>query len=120
MKHEIRPLAVAAVLAVSAVYFSGSQAALPDPKGWNGTPVAEGRADRVVEVGPTTRVVNVDENQVVKFVVHASAARDESFLWQFNGARSVVPLAAIAPDGAVSHPVNVYVGPDPLEGSLSE
>ena len=30
------------------------------------------------------------------------------------------PLAAIAPDGVVTHPVNVYVGPDPMEGSLAE
>ena len=120
MKHALRPLAVAAVLAASAVYFSGSQAATPDPKGWNGTPVAEGRADRVVEVSPTTRFVNVDENQIVRFVVHGSPGRDESFMWQFNGGRSVFPLAAIAPDGVVPHPVNVYVAPDPLEGSLAE
>jgi len=118
MKHALRPLAVAAVLATSAVYFSGSQAATPDPKGWYGTPVTDGRADRVVEIMPTTRFVNVDENQIVKFVVHGG--RNESFMWQFNGARTVIPLAAIAPDGAVPQAVNVYVAPDPLEGSLAE
>ena len=85
MKDALRPLAVAAVLATSAVYFSGSQAATPDPKGWYGTPVTQGRADRVVEITPTTRFVNVDENQVVRFVVHGSPGRDESFMWQFNG-----------------------------------
>jgi hypothetical protein len=117
-KHALRPLA-AAVLAASATYLSAPLAATPDPKGWNGTPVAEGRIDRVVEVGPSTRVVNVDENQTVRFVVHG-AGRDDSFLWQFNGSRNVIPLAAIAPDGVVTHPVNVYVAPDPMEGSLAE
>lgn len=120
MKHALRPLAVAAVLATSAIYFSGSQAATPDPKGWYGTPVAEGRADRIVEIMPSTRFVNVAENQIVKFVVHASPGRDESFMWQFNGGRNVIPLAAIAPDGAAPQAVNVYVAPDPMEGSLAE
>ena len=117
MKDALRPLAVAAVLATSAVYFSGSQAATPDPKGWYGTPVTQGRADRVVQITPTTRFVNVDENQVVRFVV---AGRNESFMWQFNGGRSVIPLAAIAPDGSVTQAVNVYVAPDPMEGNFSE
>jgi hypothetical protein len=120
MKHALRPLTVAAVLATSAAYFSGPLAATPDPKGWNGTPVTEGRVDRVITIAPGTRVVNVDENQIVRFVVHGSGGSDESFMWQFNGARSVISLAAIAPDGVVTHPVNVYVGPDPLEGTLAE
>ena len=117
MKDALRPLAVAAVLATSAIYFSGTQAATPDPKGWYGTPVAEGRADRIVEITPTTHFVNVDENQIVKFVV---AGRGESFMWQFNGGRSVIPLTAIAPDGAVTQPVSVYVAPGPMEGSFAE
>ena len=120
MKDAFRPLAAAAVLATSAVYFAGASAATPDPKGWNGTPVTEGRVDRVVEVTPSTHVVNVDENQIVKFVVHESGGRDESFMWQFNGAHSVIPLTAIAPNGTVSHAVNVYVGPDPLDGSMAQ
>jgi len=120
MKHALRPLAVATVLATSAIYFSGPQAATPDPKGWYGTPVTEGRADRIVEITPSTRVVNVDENQIVRFVVHGSPGQNESFMWQFNGGRSVFPLAAIAPDGAVPKTVEVYVASDPREGSLAE
>lgn len=120
MTQVFRPLAVAAVLATSAAYFSAPNAAAPDPKGWNGTPVTTGRVDRVVEVGPGTHFVNVDENQIVRFVVRDAGGRNETFLWQFNGARSVIPLAAIAPDGAVMHAVNVYVGPDPLEGAMGE
>lgn len=117
MKDALRPLAVAAVLATSAIYFSGPYAATPDPKGWYGTPVTEGRADRIVQITPTTRVVNVDENQVVRFVV---PGRNESFMWQFNGGRNVIPLAAIAPDGAIVQAVNVYVAPGPMEGTLAE
>jgi hypothetical protein len=120
MKDAFRPLAVATVLGTSAIYFSGPYAAIPDPKGWYGTPVAQGRADRVIEITPSTRFVNVAENQVVRFVVHGSPGRDESFMWQFNGGRGVIPLAAIAPNGAVAQAVNVYVAPDPMEGSLSE
>ena len=120
MNDALRPLAAAAVLATSALYFADASAATYDPKGWNGTPVTHGRADRVVEITPSTRVVNVDEDQIVKFVVRGSAGRDESFMWQFNGARSVIPLAAIAPDGALAQAVNVYVAPDPLAGSLAE
>jgi hypothetical protein len=120
MNDALRPLAVAAVLATSAIYFSGAHAAVPDPRGWYGTPVTAGQPDRVVQITPTTRFVNVDENQIVRFVVHGSPGGGESFMWQFNGGRSVVPLAAIAPDGAVTQTVAVYVGPDPMEGSLAE
>lgn len=120
MKDAFRPLAAAAVLATSALYFAGASAAMSDPKGWNGTPVTQGHVDRIVEITPSTRVVNVDENQTVKFVVRESGGRDESFMWQFNGARAVIPLSAIAPDGAVAHSVNVYVEPGPLEGSMAQ
>ena len=120
MKDALRPLAAAAVLATSALYFADASAATYDPKGWNGTPVTQGHVDRIVEITPSTRFVNVDENQIVKFVVHGSPGRDESFMWQFNGARSVIPLAAIAPGGTLAHAVNVYVAPDPLEGSMAE
>ena len=41
-------------------------------------------------------------------------------MWQFNGSHAVIPLSAIAPDSVVSHAVNIYVGPDPLEGSMGE
>ncbi len=119
MRHAFRPLAVAAVLATSAVYFAEVPAA-SDPKEWLGTPVTDGRVDRVVEISPSTRVVNVDENQIVRFVVHEGPGRDEAFMWQFNGARTVIPLNTIAPAGVVTHPVNVYVGPDPMEGSQAD
>jgi hypothetical protein len=52
--------------------------------------------------------------------VHGSPGQNESFMWQFNGGRSVFPLAAIAPDGAVPQAVEIYVAPDPREGSLAE
>lgn len=119
MKHPFRPLAVAAVLATSALYFSAAGAATPDPKGWNGTPVAGGRSDLVVDVTPSTRVVNVNEHQIVKFVVH-NGGRDDEFMWEFNGARSVIPLTAIAPDGVAAPAVSIYVAPDPLDGGQSE
>ena len=119
MKSALRPLTAAAVLG-AAVVLPAAHAAMPDPKGWNGTPVMEGHVDRVIEVGPGTRVVNVDENQIVRFVVHGAGGRDDTFMWQFNGGRAVIPLASIAPDGVVSRAINVYVAPDPFEGSMAD
>ena len=120
MTNVLRPLAAAAVLATSALYFADALAASPSSQDWLGSPVKEGRVDRVVDIGPSTRFVNVDENQIVKFVVHAASGRDEAFTWQFNGARSVIPLSEIAPPGVVAQPVNVYVGPDPLTGDQAD
>ena len=120
MKTSFRPLAARRIARHLRAYFADALAASPISQDWMGSPVKEGRVDRVVDIGPSTRFVNVDENQIVKFVVHAASGRDEAFTWQFNGARSVIPLSEIAPPGVVAQPVNVYVGPDPLAGDQAD
>jgi hypothetical protein len=120
MKYTFRPLAgTAAVLATTTLYFGVALAVPPDSQSWLGSPVEGGAMGRVVRISPGTRWVNVDENEVVRFLVETPSGA-QSFGWQFNGARSVFPLSAIAPSGLVSRPINVYVGPDPLEGQMGE
>jgi len=116
MKRLFRPLAgTTSVLATTMLYFGTAFALPPGSQEWLGTPGDNLQAGRVIRVTPSTRWVNVNENETVRFVVG-----DQSFAWQFNGSRGVFPLANIAPSGVVSHPVNVYVGADPLEGQMGE
>jgi hypothetical protein len=79
-----------------------------------GTP-AEGRSyDRKVRIGANTKFVNVDDGQVVKFVVHEPDGADRSFTWHFNvGRETVGDLGTLAPIGVLGRPVKVYVGPNP-------
>jgi hypothetical protein len=79
-----------------------------------GTP-AEGRSyDRKVLIGVNTKFVNVDDGQVVKFVVHEPDGADKSFTWHFDvGRETVADLGKLAPVGVLGRPVKVYVGPNP-------
>src|SRR5262249_40720217 len=127
MKRLFRPLAgTTSVLATTMLYFGTAFALPPGSQEWLGTPADNLQAGRVIRVTPSTRWGNVNENETVRFVVG-----DQSFAWQFNGSRGAFPrgplrpsgvfaLANSAPSGVVSHPVNVYVGADPLEGQMGE
>jgi hypothetical protein len=79
-----------------------------------GTP-ADGRIfDRKVLVGATTKFVNVDDGEVIKFVVHEPDGADKSFTWHFDAARETVgDLSQLAPTGVLSRPVKVYIGLNP-------
>ena len=79
-----------------------------------GTP-AEGRFyDRKVLIGVNTKFVNVDDGQVVKFVVDEPDGADKSFIWHFDvGRETVGDLSKLAPIGVLGRPVKVYVGPNP-------
>jgi len=79
-----------------------------------GTP-ADGRSyDRKVLIGANTKFVNVDGGEVIKFVVQEPDGADKSFTWRFSKAReAVVDLSALAPNGVLSRPIKVVVGPDP-------
>jgi hypothetical protein len=116
MKRLFRPLAgTAPVLATTMLYFGTALALPPGSQEWLGSPGDGVRADRVIRVTPSTRWVNVNENETVRFVVG-----DQSFAWQFNGSRGVFHLADIAPAGLVPPSINVYVGADPLDGQMGE
>jgi hypothetical protein len=79
-----------------------------------GTP-AEGRSyDRQVLIGVNTKFVNVDDGQVVEFVVHEPDGTDKSFAWHFDvGRETVGDLSELAPIGVLGRPLKVYVGPNP-------
>src|SRR5262245_34196648 len=67
---------------------------------------AEGRSyDRKVLIGVNTKFVNVDDGQVVKFVVHEADGADKSFTWYFDVGRDTVgDLSQLAPIGVLGRP----------------
>ncbi|MDQ2820997.1 MAG: CzcE family metal-binding protein [Pseudomonadota bacterium] len=69
---------------------------------------------RVVVIDADTRWVNVDGGDTVRFIVG-----DRSFAWNFqvNPSIAMFYLQQIAPPGALTHRVAVYVAPNPLYGS---
>lgn len=80
---------------------------------------AEGRSyDRKVLIGARTEFVNVNDGEVVKFVVHEMDGADKSFTWHFDVPRETVgDLSKLAPTGVLDRPVKVYVGPNPRYAS---
>jgi hypothetical protein len=77
---------------------------------------AEGRSyDRTIRIGLSTRFVNVDSGEVIKFVVQEPDGAAKSFTWTFARAREAVgELGQLAPVGVLDRPVKVIVGPNPL------
>ena len=77
--------------------------------------LAEGRSyDRKVLIGMNTKYVNVDDGEVIRFVVHEPDGADKSFTWRFDAARETVgDLDKLAPTGVLGRPVKVYIGPNP-------
>jgi hypothetical protein len=67
-------------------------------------------AERTIVITPTTKHVNVEGGQIVKFV-----ADGKEFGWNFNTAASVhsFDLNEVAPAGALNHQVRAYISPDP-------
>lgn len=75
-----------------------------------GTPAPIAAAQRTIVIGPTTRHINVEGGEVIRFVVG-----DKSFGWSFNVGSTVssFELNRVAPPGVLDHPVAAYVSPDP-------
>lgn len=72
-----------------------------------GSPVAAGSAERVITLTGETRWVNVKYGESVRFV-----SGTQEFAWKFDGPDSrEVELRQVAPAGAVSQPITVYVTP---------
>ena len=65
-------------------------------------------ATRTIVIQPGTRFVNVTHGEVVKFVDN-----DQTFAVRFDGTVNAFRLNALAPDGALDHPVTAYVAPNP-------
>lgn len=67
-------------------------------------------ADKMIVIKPTTRRVNVFENETVLFKVG-----DRQFAIRFDGNNPSYDLAALAPPGVLTHEVKVHVAPNPRQ-----
>jgi hypothetical protein len=76
-----------------------------------GTGVTAGGYDRVVEITPQTKSVNVTNGQTVKFVIAG-----KTFSWNFDTFNydNVFDLSRIAPADIRVDGVKVYIEPNPL------
>jgi hypothetical protein len=105
-----RVLLLASIGAASISSFAGN---LQQPASFLGNKAAPNQAiDRQIVITDATRYINVVGGTTVRFV-----SGDKSFSWTFqNGNASVIPfdLQKIAPDGALTHAVTVYVADNPL------
>jgi Heavy-metal resistance protein CzcE len=78
------------------------------------TPAQGHSYDRKVLIRANTKFVNVDDGEVVKFVVQEPDGADKSFTWHFDTARETVgDLSKLAPTGVLGRSVKVYVGLNP-------
>jgi hypothetical protein len=104
-----RTLVIAAAFAAATVAAAGAQAA-PATQIY-GEAVQGGAPDRSVTVTPSTRYVNVDDGQTVRF-----NASGKTFEWHFDtlGGSPNFDLSAIAPKDVDVSGVRVYVDQNPL------
>ena len=67
-------------------------------------------ATRAITISSATKYVNVTQGDVVKFDVDG-----KTFTWQFDTLRANASFdfSAIAPSGANTHGIRVYVAPNP-------
>lgn len=75
-----------------------------------GEPAQPASASRTVKIGADTTWVEVKGGEIVKFAVG-----DQTFAWSFDGASTLseIDLNKIAPSGALSHLVKVYIDRTP-------
>lgn len=72
-----------------------------------GTLVSVAEAQRTISVASDTRWVNVNQDEAVRFV-----AGNTEFAWRFDGTGlRPFDLRSIAPAGALTQPVTVYIRP---------
>ena len=65
-------------------------------------------ANKVIVIKPTTRSVNVFENDTVLFKVGA-----KQFAIRFDGNNVYYDLSTLAPPGVLTRKIKVYVAPNP-------
>lgn len=97
---NVRSAALSVVALLAAV---AAHAALPSQLP---AVVDPAQADREVALTATTRYVNVNEGETVRFV-----GAGKPFAVRFAGNLSSLDLAAVAPAGALAAPVKAYVMP---------
>src|SRR5258706_5205311 len=98
MKKTIRFTAAAAAVAAALTMASTAFAAGYNPMLDDGDTGSAGVYNRVINITPETRVVNVAEGEDVKFV---NTATGQSFVWNFDAASPEFDLATVAPAGVL-------------------
>ena len=90
---------------------------VPHVSGALGSPAPESAAQRTINLLPSTKYVNVEQSEIVKF-----SSGGETFTWNFDTLGTPnFDLAAIAPANMDVGKVRVYVGPNSLYfGSVEE
>ena len=78
-----------------------------------GATVDAGKYDRQIVVTASTRWINVDAGEVIRFVVADTAGTNAAFTWHFDPfSRGVADLGRLAPAGMVPRTIKVYIAPD--------
>jgi hypothetical protein len=93
-------------IAIAASIGLASASAFAAPAaGLLGTTAAPASADRTVALNGGVKQVAVDYGETVRFV----SAGGQDFAVKFDGIRTAFDLNALAPAGALDHPVTAYV-----------
>lgn len=100
---------LSALIAIAALATAVSAQASA-PTSLLGNTVPDSTANRVVQISPSTKDLNVKWGQSVEF-----QSQGKSFTYDFNGPRADarVNLQRVAPAGVINHPVYAYVGSFP-------
>jgi hypothetical protein len=103
--------AVLALVIAGAMSPAAVLATPSSPRPEYGAPSLTSAATRTITVTSSTKYVNVDQGDVVTFVVNG-----KSFTWQFDTLRpsDSFDLSAIAPSGVSAPLVTIYVAPNPI------
>jgi hypothetical protein len=103
--------AVFVVLIAGALSPAAVLASQPNSKSYYGHPSQPSAATRTVVVTSSTKYVNLNQDDVVTFVVNGN-----SFTWQFDTLRpsDSVDLSSIAPREVSVPAVRIYVAPNPI------
>ena len=112
MKSKI--LVLACVVLIGALAPAARGASTP---GDFGSQVQGSAASRTITIMDSTRYVNVDRFETVRFVIRDATGRESGFAWHFNtfGGR-VFQLSEIAPAGFLGErDIRVYVARQPPE-----
>lgn len=110
---------VSLAAALVAAVFSGP--VIAEPVGLEtlngGPPAADESQHRVIRIDSSTRWVNAQQNEIVRFVVRGGSGPERTFDWQFPANQFAVDLSKIVPAGTVGRGVLVYLSPDPTTQS---
>jgi len=104
-RSSFRSFAAVSVSGLCLAASIGAHAAPTTPASLLGDRVSSDEALRTVQITPSTRFVNVDKGDIVKFV-----SGGQEFAFDFDSAYTApFNLQRIAPSGALDHPVMVYL-----------